>query len=147
MVAPGKSALLTKKDLGNFVTKVLNTQRMMGEVVGEREKEFRRLNRLAGNGDDGSFLEVALTALSDLAQNCPDAEIQLGAAKALATTTIAIQDSLQSARMKVTEIGVLHQQHLDDVMLKIKKLENKPGDDDMSDAELMKTYNDGKKTE
>ncbi len=137
-----KSALLTKRDIGGFITKVLNTARMMGEVVGEREQELKRLNRTIGGGKDGSALEAALSVLRDLAVTSLDDEIKLNAAKALKDAVIAIQDSIQVARMKVTALAVDHQQHQDNLMMRLRKME--PEEAEISDEQLMKEYSDAK---
>ncbi len=139
MPVAAKSALLTKRDLGSFVTKVVNTQRLMGEVVGDREKDLQRLNRALCSTDGSTVLEEALRVLSDLANTSTDQEIRLKAAQCIATTITGIEDALQKSRLKVAELGVLNQQHQDTLQIKLLAILKTPSDD-MSDEELLKEY-------
>ena len=139
MPAAINSGLMTKRDVGSIVTKVLNHLRLSKQLIGDRERELAKLNRLTGT--ESGLLEASFTVLRALAENSTDDEIRLNAAKALRDGVLDIQNAIQSARVRVAELAVEQQMHVDNLELKMRKAssENDTPMDDMTDAELLET--------
>jgi hypothetical protein len=133
-----KSGLMTKRDLGSVVTKVLNHLRLSKQLIGDRERELAKLNRLTG-GESG-LLEAAFSVLRTLAETSEDEEIRLNAAKALRDGVLDIQNAIQSARVRVAELAVQQQMHVDNLQVKLmKESGNDAPIDGMTDAQLLET--------